>query len=50
MIGETIPLSTANEPDIVVLGAGMGGLSCMMRARALGARVLLVEPEALGGT
>jgi glutathione reductase (NADPH) len=37
-------------PELVVIGGGMGGISCAMRARRLGARVALVEPEALGGT
>lgn len=38
------------SPDLVVLGAGMGGISCVMRARSHGARVLLIEPGAIGGT
>jgi glutathione reductase (NADPH) len=37
-------------PELVVIGGGMGGISCAMRARALGARVAVIEPEALGGT
>jgi glycerol-3-phosphate dehydrogenase len=37
-------------PELVVVGGGMGGISCAMRARRLGARVALIEPEALGGT
>jgi len=37
-------------PDLVVVGGGMGGISATMRAAALGARVLLVEPATLGGT
>ena len=37
-------------PDLVILGAGMGGISCAMRARRLGAQVLLIEPGAVGGT
>jgi glutathione reductase (NADPH) len=37
-------------PELVVVGGGMGGISCAMRARHLGARVALIEPEALGGT
>ena len=37
-------------PDLVVIGGGMGGISTTMRSRRLGAKVLLVEPEALGGT
>jgi pyruvate/2-oxoglutarate dehydrogenase complex dihydrolipoamide dehydrogenase (E3) component len=40
----------AFAPDLVVIGGGMGGLSTTVRSRRLGARVLLVEPEALGGT
>ena len=40
----------AFSPDIVVLGAGMGGISAAMRARSLGARVLVVEPGEVGGT
>jgi len=38
------------KPDLVVLGAGMGGISCTLRARTHGARVLLIEPAAVGGT
>ena len=37
-------------PDLVVVGGGMGGISAVLPSRRLGARVLLVEPEALGGT
>jgi pyruvate/2-oxoglutarate dehydrogenase complex dihydrolipoamide dehydrogenase (E3) component len=37
-------------PDLVVVGGGMGGISTTVRSRRLGARVLLIEPEALGGT
>ena len=37
-------------PDLVVVGGGMGGISATLRAAHLGARVLLVEPAALGGT
>ena len=37
-------------PDLVVIGGGMGGISTTMRSRRLGAKVLLVEPESLGGT
>jgi pyruvate/2-oxoglutarate dehydrogenase complex dihydrolipoamide dehydrogenase (E3) component len=37
-------------PELVVVGGGMGGISCAMRARHLGARVAVIEPEALGGT
>ena len=37
-------------PEFVVIGGGMGGIACAMRARHLGARVAVIEPEALGGT
>jgi pyruvate/2-oxoglutarate dehydrogenase complex dihydrolipoamide dehydrogenase (E3) component len=37
-------------PDLVVVGGGMGGISATLRAAHLGARVLLAEPAALGGT
>jgi glutathione reductase (NADPH) len=37
-------------PELVVIGGGMGGISCAMRAHRLGARVAVIEPEALGGT
>jgi pyruvate/2-oxoglutarate dehydrogenase complex dihydrolipoamide dehydrogenase (E3) component len=37
-------------PELLVIGGGMGGISCAMRARRLGARVAVIEPEALGGT
>lgn len=40
---------TAN-PDLIVLGAGSGGLATAFRAAQHGARVALVEPAALGGT
>lgn len=40
----------AFAPDLVVIGGGMGGISTTLRARALGARVALIEPAALGGT
>ncbi len=38
------------KPDLIVLGAGQGGIACATRATSLGARVLLAEPAALGGT
>jgi pyruvate/2-oxoglutarate dehydrogenase complex dihydrolipoamide dehydrogenase (E3) component len=37
-------------PDLVVVGGGMGGISAALRAESLGAKVLLAEPAALGGT
>lgn len=36
--------------DLIVLGAGSGGLSVAQRAARLGARVALFDPDALGGT
>jgi glutathione reductase (NADPH) len=38
------------QPDLLVVGGGMGGISCAVRARRLGARVAVIEPAALGGT
>ena len=37
-------------PELIVIGGGMGGISCAIRARRLGAGVAVVEPEPLGGT
>lgn len=36
--------------DLIVLGAGSGGLATAFRAAAHGARVALIEPRELGGT
>ena len=36
--------------DLIVIGAGSGGLSAATRAARLGARTLLIERDALGGT
>jgi glutathione reductase (NADPH) len=36
--------------DLVVIGGGSGGLACAQRAARHGARVLVAEPAALGGT
>lgn len=36
--------------DLIVLGAGSGGLSAAQRAARLGARVALFDPDPLGGT
>jgi glutathione reductase (NADPH) len=36
--------------DLIVLGAGSGGLSCAIRAARRGARVALFDPNPLGGT
>ena len=38
------------KPDLIVVGGGMGGISCALRARRLGARVAVIEPRAVGGT
>jgi glutathione reductase (NADPH) len=43
-------MSTAQVFDLIVLGGGSGGLAAAERAAQLGKRVLLVEPQALGGT
>lgn len=39
-----------SDVDVVVLGGGPAGVYAAFRARELGAQVVLVEPEALGGT
>jgi glutathione reductase (NADPH) len=36
--------------DLIVIGGGSGGLACAQRAAAHGARVVIAEPGALGGT
>ena len=36
--------------DLIVLGAGSGGLATAFRAAQHGARVALLDPGALGGT
>lgn len=36
-------------PDLCVIGAGLGGLTAVAEARALGASVVLVERDRLGG-
>jgi glutathione reductase (NADPH) len=38
------------NPDLIVLGAGSGGLATAFRAAQHGARVILLDPGALGGT
>lgn len=40
----------SNNPDLIVLGAGSGGLATAFRAAQHGARVALLDPGALGGT
>ena len=39
-----------DERDLIVLGAGSGGIAVAIRAARLGARVTLLEPNAIGGT
>jgi len=39
-----------NDFDLIVLGGGSGGLAGAFRAASHGARVALLEPDALGGT
>ena len=38
------------QPDLVVIGGGSGGLASAIRAARHGARVTLLEPGAIGGT
>ncbi|MEX1994090.1 MAG: glutathione-disulfide reductase [Steroidobacteraceae bacterium] len=40
----------ARHWDLIVIGGGSGGLACAQRATKHGARVLLAEPGAIGGT
>lgn len=40
----------ATRHDLIVLGAGSGGLATALRAAEHGVRVVLVDPAALGGT
>lgn len=42
--------ASGNNYDLIVLGGGSGGLAGAFRAAKHGARVALLEPEALGGT
>jgi glutathione reductase (NADPH) len=39
-----------DERDLIVLGAGSGGISAAIRAARHGARVTVLEPNAIGGT
>jgi len=39
-----------SNPDLIVLGAGSGGLATAFRAAQHGAKVALLDPGALGGT
>lgn len=40
----------ADSYDLIVIGAGMGGVATANRAVGLGARVALVEAGKVGGT
>src|SRR5579859_2974758 len=40
----------ADQPDLVILGGGMGGYPAAIRAAQLGMKVALVEADKLGGT
>ena len=40
----------AESYDLIVIGAGMGGVAAANRAAARGARVALVEAGKVGGT
>ena len=39
-----------NEPDLLVIGGGSGGVATAIRAARHGAKVTLFEPNELGGT
>ncbi|HEY4199208.1 MAG TPA: NAD(P)/FAD-dependent oxidoreductase [Devosiaceae bacterium] len=41
-------MADIDKPDLCVIGGGNAGLRLAMRARALGASVILVEPEPMG--
>jgi len=40
----------ASDYDLIVIGAGSGGLACAQRAAEYGSRALIVESDRLGGT
>ncbi len=49
----SLPAASAGRPegfDIAILGAGSGGYVAAIRAAQMGARVLLIEKDELGGT
>jgi dihydrolipoamide dehydrogenase len=47
---EAFVADTADNFDVVVLGAGSGGYACALRASQLGLRVAMVEKDKVGGT
>ena len=47
---DRVPEATADEFDVLVLGAGSGGYACALRAAQLGLTVAVVEKGKLGGT
>jgi len=48
-VGQTVVMTTPSF-DLIVLGAGSGGIAGAIRAARHGARVAVLEPHALGGT
>src|SRR5262249_57640859 len=42
-------MQLSTRPDVVVAGAGMGGLAAALQAQELGARVLLLEKAGQAG-
>jgi glutathione reductase (NADPH) len=45
-----VPMFTTDHFDLIVIGAGSGGVAASRRAAAHGARVLIAEPDRVGGT
>src|SRR5262245_64272736 len=45
-----VGLSVANDYDLAVIGGGSGGLACARRAVEYGAKAVVIESGALGGT
>lgn len=43
-------MTEGNAPDLIVIGAGSGGLSVAERAAEYGARVVVIERDRIGGT
>jgi dihydrolipoamide dehydrogenase len=50
MLATLKPMNTISGYDIVVIGAGIGGYTAAIRASQLGAHVLIVDKEGIGGT